>query len=222
MRRLVILVISLIALFGCVANSRAQSTVPESDTQSWTDVQVTVPLNKRAEFVIIGTLRIGDNITDIVDQRHGVRFNYLIQKYVTLQTSYFHRDARPPNGRQEHEERVTWGANFRVPLGKFTLNTRNWFERRWRQPQVDAWRYRNRIQLEHPFKIGKTKFNWIINDEFFYDWSLRDWVRNRFSAGISHAFNKHLTLDIYAMRQNDGRSRPGDINIIGTTWRVRL
>jgi len=24
------------------------------------------------------------------------------------------------------------------------------------------------------------------------------------------------------MRQNDGRSRPGDINIIGTVWRVRL
>jgi hypothetical protein len=222
MRRLVILATSLSALFLCVTNSRAQTAVPESDTQSWNDLQFTIPLSKKAEFVIIGTLRIGDNLTSFVDEREGFRFNYQIQKYVTLQTLFFHRDARPPNGRHEREERLTVGANFRVPLGKFTLNTRNWFEHRWRDPQVDAWRYRNRIQLDHPFKIGKTKFTWIINDEFFYDWSLHDWVRNRFSAGISHAFNKHLTLDVYAMRQNDGRSRPGDINIIGTTWRVRL
>lgn len=220
MRRLLTLVISLSAWFGCTAPTRAQ--VPKSDTQSWNDIQFTIPLTRKAEFVIVGTLRIGDNVRDFVDERHGVRFNYAIHKYVTLQTLYFHRDAKPPKGRHEREERVTVGANFRVPLGKFTLSSRNWFERRWREPQVDAWRYRNRIQLEHPFKIGRTKFNWIINDEFFFDWSLRAWVRNRFSAGISRAINKHLTLDIYAMRQNDGRSRPGDLNIIGTTWRVRL
>jgi hypothetical protein len=222
MRRLVILAIGFSAVFFGVTNGRAQSAVPESDTQNWTDLQVTIPLSKKAEFVITETLRIGDNITKFVDEREGFRFNYAIQKYVTLQTLYFHRDAKAPRGRQEREERITLGANFRVPLGKFTLNTRNWFEHRWRHPQVDAWRYRNRIQLDHPFKIGKTKFSWIINDEFFYDWSFHDWVRNRFSVGGSHAFNKHLTLEVYVMRQNDGRARPGDINIIGTVWRVRL
>jgi hypothetical protein len=222
MRRLVILAISFIAGLFCVTNSRAQSLPPEADNQNWNDLQVTIPLSKKAEFVIIGTLRIGDNITKFVDEREGFRFNYAIQKYVTLQTLYFHRDAKAPRGRPEREERYTLGANFRIPLGKFTLNTRNWFEHRWRHPQPDAWRYRNRIQLDHPFKIGKTKFTWIINDEFFYDWSFHDWVRNRFSVGGSHAFNKHLTLEMYVMRQNDGRARPGDINIIGTVWRVRL
>ena len=195
---------------------------PKSDTQSWNDVQVTVPMNKKTDFVLLGTLRIGGNLTKPVDERWGIRFNYALQKYVTLQTSYFHREARPPNGKHESEERLTVGANFRIPLGKFTLNTRNWFERRWREPQVDAWRYRNRIQLEHPFKINKTKFNWFVSDEVFYDWSLHDWVRNRFAAGVSHTFNKHLTLEIYGMRQNDGRTKPGDVNVIGTTWRVKL
>jgi len=47
-------------------------------------------------------------------------------------------------------------------------------------------------------------------------------VRNRFAAGVSHTFNKYLTLEIYGMRQNDGRTRPGDVNVIGTTWRVKL
>ena len=222
MRPLVIFVLSFSATLVCAGNSRAQTKVPETDTQSWNDVQITIPLNKKTEFVILGTVRIGDNLTSFVDEREGFRVNYLVQKYVTLQTLYFHRDAKPPNGKHEREERLTFGANFKIPIGKFTLNTRNWFERRWRQPQVDAWRYRNRVQLEHPFKIGKTKFTWMISDEFFYDWSVHDWVRNRFAAGISHAFNKHLTLDVYGMRQNDGRTKPGDVNVIGTTWRIRL
>jgi len=217
--KLVALLLGAIAL--CAANATGQA-VPKSDTQSWNDVQFTIPLNKKTEFVLIGTLRIGDNITKPVDERWGFRFNYALNKYVTLQTLYFHRDARPPNGRHEREERGTFGANLRLPLGKFTFNSRNWVERRWREPQPDAWRYRNRLQIEHPFKIGKTKFVWLVNDEFFYDSFLNDWVRNRFAVGVNHTFNKHLTLDTYVMRQNDGRTRPGDVNVIGTTWRIRL
>jgi len=211
------------AILLCTAHATGQTrVVPKNDTQSWNDVQFTIPLNKKTEFVIIGTLRLGDNLTKPVDERWGLRFNYALTKYVSLQTLYFNREARPPHGRHEREERGTVGANVRVPLGKFTFNTRNWFERRWREPQVDAWRYRNRLQLEHPFKIGKTKFVWVVSDEFFYDWSVNDWVRNRFAVGVNHTFNKHFTLDTYVMRQNDGRSRPGDLTIIGTTWRIKL
>jgi hypothetical protein len=203
-------------------SANAQTRVPENDTQSWNDIQVTIPLNKKTEFVLLGTVRLGGNLSSFVDERWGVRFNYAVQKYVTLQGLYFHREARPPNGRREREERVAFGGNVRIPLGKYTLNSRNWFERRWREPQIDAWRYRNRLQLDHPFKINKTKFTWFVSDEFFYDWSLDDWVRNRAAVGITHPFNKHLTGEFYYMRQNDGRSRPGDIHIIGSTWRFRL
>src|SRR5207244_9000586 len=107
-------------------------------------------------------------------------------------------------------DRLTLGATLRFPAGKFTLIERNWFERRWREPQVDAWRYRIRGQIEHPFMIKKAKFTGYVSDEVFYDWSQHDWVRNRFAAGANHAFNKHFTLDLYLMRQNDGRTRPGD------------
>ena len=220
-QRLVLVFIFTVLLRAGVC-ATAQTKVPKADTQSWNDVQVTVPINKKFEFVLLGTIRFGDNLRKPVDGRWGIRFNYTLEKHITLQTFYIHRDARPPNGKSEREDRLTFGANLREPLGKFTLTSRNWFERRWREPQVDSWRYRNRVQLEHPFKLGKTKFVWQLSDEFFYDWSLHDWVRNRFAAGVSHRFNKHLTLDIYAMRQNDGRTRPGNVNIIGTTWRFRI
>jgi hypothetical protein len=204
------------------SGSSAQTPGPKADTQSWNDVQFTIPLNKKVDFLIQGTLRIGGNLSKAVDKRWGFGFNYKLNKYVTINELYFHREARPPNGRHEVEERLTLGATLRKPIGKFTLANRNIFERRWRQPQIDAWRYRNAVLLEHPFKIGKRSFTFGIGDEVFYDWSLQDWVRNRFAVGVTHSFNKHFSLYVYGMRQNDGRSRPGDINIIGTAMRFRL
>jgi hypothetical protein len=108
-----------------------------------------------------------------------------------------------------------------VPLGKYTLSDRNQFERRLRAAG-DSTRYRNRIQIEHPLKVGKTSVQLFASEEVFYDWSVDDWVRNRFAVGVSRKFNQHFTGDLYYMRQNDGRSRPGDLNIIGVTYRIRL
>ena len=204
------------------ANAAAQSRVPDDDTQSWNDFQLTVPMTKKAEFYVAGTLRIGDNVTTPVDERWGVGFNYKVNQYLTLSQLVFSRSARPPNGLvTETETRLAFGATVQKPIGKFTLSNRSAFERRWRSPQVDAWRYRNRVRLEHPFKIDKTKFTWFVSDEFFYDWSLHDWVRNRAAIGAYHAFNKHFTLELYYMRQNDGRSRPGDIHVIGSVWKFK-
>lgn len=216
--------ISLLAamLLFAAGNAHAQALVPKTDTQNWNDVQVTIPMSKKVDFLVQGTLRIGGKVTTPVDERGGFGFNYKIWKYVTLNELYFHREAKPPHGKQEREDRLTVGATLRKPVGKFTLSDRNWCERRWRRPQVDAWRYRNRVQLEHPFKINKQKFTFFISDEVFYDWSLHDWVRNRCAVGASHDFNKHFTGDVFFLRQNDGRSRPGDINVIGTVMRFRL
>jgi hypothetical protein len=61
-----------------------------------------------------------------------------------------------------------------------------------------------------------------VADEVFYDWSIDRWVRNRFTFGGTKVLNKHLTQDVYYLRQNDGVSIPGDLNVIGTTLRVKL
>jgi len=211
------------ALIACAcADAFGQSRVPKSDNQSWNDVQITVSMTKKVDFTTQITLRLGDNLTQTVDQRWGVGFVIKINKYLSFNPFYFHREARPPNGRHESEDRATLGATVKHPAGKFTISDRNYFERRWRDPQVDAWRYRNRIQIEHPFQIDKKKFTWFVSDEVFYDWSLHVWPRNRASAGITHAFKKHFTWELYYTRQNDSHTRPGDLNIIWSTWRIKL
>lgn len=218
-------VVVLTAIFAGVmghASAQTPSPIPESDTQNWNDFQLTVPLSKTADFLVVGTLRIGGNLTKAVDGRWGFGFNYKAGKYLSFSQILVQREAKPPNGRREHEQRLTLAGTVRFPVGKFTLSDRNSVERRWRQPQADSWRYRNAVLIEHPFKIGKKQFTLGVGDEIFYDWSLHGWVRNRFAVGVSHAFNKHFTLYVYGMRQNDGRARPGDINVIGTQMRFRL
>lgn len=199
----------------------AQSKPSRSDVQSWNDLQVSVPLNKMVEAVFLGTLRVGRNLSRPVDERVGGAFSFKAGKYLTFAPSYLHITTQPTKCKAAYENRLSFPATIRFPAGKFTVCDRNLFERRLRHPGGDSTRYRNKLQFDHPIGDKKNKLNFFVADEVFYDWSFNAWVRNRFSVGISKALNKHLTTDLYYLRQNDGHSVPGDIHVIGTTWRIK-
>jgi hypothetical protein len=216
-------VLALILLLVIAPAVFAQSQRPlKSDTQFWNDTLLTMSIHKRVDFGFTVTTRINSNFNDVIDERWGAGWIIKVNKYLTFTPFYFHRQARQPRLIKEHEERLTLGATLRFPVRKFTLVERNLFERRWREPQRDAWRYRIRGQIEHPITVKNFKFTGYVSDEVFYDWSVNRWVRNRFAVGGYHAFNKHFTLDLYIMRQNDGLSRPGDLTVLGSQMRFRM
>ncbi len=204
------------------AQTSTRSPAPKDDTQEWNDVQITVPLNKKVDFLLLGTLRFGRNITHPIDERIGISFSYNVNKYFTLTPGYIHIEMQPTENQRSHEERLSVAGTLTLPKKRFTLSDRNLFERRFRSPQVDATRYRNRLQLEYPFRLRGQTFTLVISNEVFYDWSLDGWVRNRFTVGARKSFNRHFAADLYYFRQNDGRSRPGDLNVIGTIFKIRL
>ena len=129
---------------------------------------------------------------------------------------------QPFAGRRVWENRLSLPVQLRFDVGKFRLTDRNQFERRLRNSGIKASRYRQRLQVEHPVGPDGLALSLFVADEVFYDWSVDRWVRNRFSVGGITVFNKHFTQDFYYLRQNDGLSVPGDLNVIGTTLRVRL
>lgn len=151
----------------------------------------------------------------------GAGFSFKAGKYLTFAPSYFHITAQPTQGKSVYENRLSFPATIKFPVGKFTVSDRILFERRLQHPGGDSTRYRNKLQIDRPIGDKENKLNVFVADEVFYDWSVNAWVRNRFSLGISKALNKHLTTDLYYLRQNDGHSVPGDIHAIGTTWRVK-
>ena len=200
----------------------ACAQIDRTDNQFWSDYQLAVPVTKQIDFNILGTLRLGRDVSRPVDERVGAGFTFKFGQHVTISPSYLHIGMQPFARRRVWENRLTLPVVFAFKLDKFTLRDRNQIERRYRNSGLKTWRYRNRFQVEHPVGSDKLGLSLFISDEVFYDSAVDRWVRNRFAVGAIKVFNKHYTQDFYYMRQNDGVSIPGDLNIIGTTLRFRL
>lgn len=220
MRKILYVYLLLCALSSLAS---AQAVIPlQSDNQQWTDVQLAVPLTSSFDVNLLGTLRLGRDITRPVDERVGVGFTFRWGKYFSVSPNFLAIGMQPFRGRKIWENRLTVPVTLRFTAGKFRLSDRNQFERRIRNSGARSTRYRNRFQVEHPVGSAKWALSLFVADEVFYDWSIDRWVRNRFSVGGIKVFNKHFTQEFYYLRQNDGVSLPGDLNVIGTTLRFRL
>ena len=205
-------------MFGATAFGQADQT----DHQFWTDVQVAIPVTTHFDFNVMGTLRVGRDFSHPVDERIGAGFTFRANKYLQVSPHYLHIGMQPFAGRRIWENRLTVPVQVVFRAGNFQLSDRNQFERRLRNSGAKSTRYRNRFTVQHPVGSKGWQLWLFVADEVFYDWSVDRWVRNRFSVGGSKVFNKHFTQDLYYLRQNDGVSVPGDLNVIGTTLRFRL
>lgn len=200
----------------------AQAIVPPptDDTQLWNDLQISVPLNKKVDLVFTGTFRLGRGLTHPVSERGAVSVAYKANKFLTLETGYQYVANQPSKGRKNYSSNLIFAGTLKFPVGKLTVSDRNWVERRFRNSRQDSTRYRNRLRVEYPVVVRNTKFNVFASDEVFYDSTLNKWARNRFSVGANKKLNERLTGEIYYMRQNDSFSRPGDLHVIGTIFKI--
>ena len=208
--------------FLCLSVANTSAQVDRTDNQFWTDVQIAAPVTKNFDFNILGTLRIGRDWSHPVDERIGAGFTFRLGTHVTISPNYLHIGMQPFPRRRIWENRLTLPVTVRFNAGAFRISDRNQFERRMRNSGVKANRYRNRLQVEHPIGNKDWQLSIFVADEVFYDWAVDRWVRNRFSVGGIKVFNKHFTQELYYLRQNDGVSIPGDLNVLGTTLRFRL
>jgi len=216
-----------LSAFACVllfvlSTFASAQVVDQTDNQFWSDVQVAVPMTKNVDFNILGTLRLGRDISRPVDERIGMGFTFRFGQHVSIAPNYLYIATQPVRNRRGWESRLSLPVTLRFNIEKFRFSDRNLFERRFRNPGITSTRYRNRLQVEHPLGRSELGLSFFVADEVFYDWSIDRWVRNRFTVGGSKVFNKHFTQDVYYLRQNDGVSVPGDLHVIGTTLRVKL
>ena len=210
-----------LAVFAFATSAAAQAAPDPEDFQSWNDIQLTAPMTKKVDFYTAFTARFGKNVSRVNDSRFAVGFIYKANKSLSFQPFYWRIDARNASGRFRAEHRLNLRAVYRFPFKNFGLSHRSWFEYRLRRP-LNSFRYRPSLTFDKaiPKNIipGASVF---VTEEVFYDSLLKRFSRNRFTAGINKTINKNLSLDVYYMRQNDGTTRPGDLNVIGTTLRVR-
>jgi hypothetical protein len=215
-----LLVLALIAF--CALAAGAQTTVDRDDNQSWNDIQLTIPINKFFDYVFQGTFRFGKNLTRLNDERAQVGVVFKPNKYLSFSTSYTGIYVRNSSGKFRFESRLSAYGRVRFPIKSFGLLHRSLFEYRIRSPR-NSWRYRPSLTFEKDFpKKFVSGLKFFATEEVFYDSALDKFSRNRFSIGVTKTLNKKLSLDVYYMRQNDGFSVPGDLNVIGTAWKIKL
>jgi hypothetical protein len=168
-----------------------------------------------------------------VDERAAIGFDFktppIFKKLPDLKfrisPSYLYQAAQPAEGRKSYESRFNIAGTAEYKPGNFKLADRNQVERRFRNSQPDSTRYRNRFGVEYETKFRARKLIGYARDEVFYDWSVNDWVRNRFSVGTILTFLRdegRYSSEVYYLRQNDGGSRPGDLHVIGTLFKIRV
>ncbi len=218
-----VVLIALIILGGFISRAVAQELQPEDDIQSWNDLQLTVPLSKTVDFYTAVTGRFGKDISRLNDGRYAIGFAWKPNASLNIMPFFWYIDARNALSRFRRESRLNLRATYRHPLKKkVVLVHRSTYEYRIRRP-LNSWRYRGALgfEIEIPKKIIPSA-KIITFDEVFYDSLLERLSRNRFAIGISKVLNKNLTLDVSYMRQNDGVSRPGDLHVIWTAWRVKM
>jgi hypothetical protein len=213
---------SLILIVVSAIFAGAQATVDRDDNQSWNDIQLTVPINEQFDFFTMGTFRFGKNVTRLHDRRIQLGITYKPNKWFSISPFYWNIVARNSSGKFKQEHRFNFRVVYRFPIKSFGLSHRSIYEYRWRKP-LKSWRYRPSLTFDKdiPEKfIPKAKF--YVTDEIFYDSILNKFSRNRFTVGVTKTINKKLSVDIYYMRQNDGFSIPGDLHVIGTSWKIKL
>ena len=219
MRRSAPVCILLLFVLSGIASAQI---VDQTDNQFWSDVQVAVPMTKNIDFNVLGTFRLGRDISHAVDERIGTGFTFRLGQHVQIAPNYLYIGTQPVRNRRAWESRLSLPVTLRFNVEKFRFSDRNVFERRFRRPGINSTRYRNRFQVDHAVGPDRLSLSLFVADEVFYDWSLNRWPRNRIMAGVSKLYNKHFTQDVYYLRQNDGVSVPGDLHVIGTTLRLKL
>jgi Protein of unknown function (DUF2490) len=215
-------IIALGVLVSTVASAQTRSSLQRDDKQLWNEVQLTAPLYEKIDLVLGGSLRLGRDVSHLVQERISVGFAFNPSKHFTLTPSYLYQSTQPLPDQKTFENRLALNGAFRFALGKFALSDGNQIERRFISSRPAFTRYRNRLRIEHPVSLGDIKFDAFVADEVFYDWSVKAWARNRFSVGIKKQINRHCTGEVFYLRQNDAHSHPGDLNVAGITLRIRL
>ena len=214
--------LTVFAMLIFVSSVCGQSPARDSANQAWIEQQLAFPLNKRVDLVLLGYLHFGKKTERPIAEHAGTGIGASVSlgKHVTIFPFYTHFENQTATAVRSKEERFTLETTLKFPIEKFTLSYRDRFEYHWRQPRLNFIHSRHRFQIEHP--LGWHNVNWFAGDEFFYDTHFSAWIRNRAYAGVAKKFNRHLTLEFYYLRQNDGHSHPGDLNVFGNTLKFRL
>ncbi len=211
--------------------SSGQSTTPDpTDFQVWSETTVSVPVvrddknDARVSFLMLGTIRLGQNRLYPVDRRIGAGFDWRINTYLNFSPTYLYRYGRSRRDRPaDFEHRIRFDLTVQKKFEHFTIKDRNRVEYRAQNSKSDFVRYRNKVSLKVPVKKdGEEIFAPFVANEFFYSTADKAWSSNEFSTGVEVGLPSNTSAEIfYVYRTNDvGSIRT--IHGVGANFKITI
>lgn len=222
--------IGLLLTFSQLATSQ---TLPDSDFQIWNETVLSFPVIKKVDadgketdklsLLVLGVVRLGQNRLYPVDARVGAGFDLKLNKYWSFSPTYVYRRGEPLRDRKEFEHRLRFDLTVGHKWKHFSLKDRNRLEYRVRNSRSDSVRYRNKFTFAFPVKVNdKEIFSPFVADEFYYDFTAKDFTTNEISAGITRKLSKNTSADIFWARRDFSSGQIRSLNAIGVNVKIRV
>ena len=180
----------------------------KSDSQLWTNANVTVKLSDHWRISQEGTVRFSDRRNGLYEVESNSLLGYRLNKIVTAWAGYTHNPQYAAGDFTVMEHRAREQVTFDgfALIGKSKLNGRIRLEQRWRE-HVDGTAWRMRPYLKYSLPIaGKTALNLStepfinLNTTPFQGRTGLDRMRNLIS--VSTPLSKQLTGEVGYMNQH--------------------
>jgi hypothetical protein len=212
----------------------APAATPNTEGEFWPEVEAYINLNSTTRLILVSSFR--DNQPG--EAWHGDFGGYLNfalkpvfrrelrqgddvfnKRFLSFQAGLQYISSLG-SGTPYLEHRWVVDCTPRYPLPwNVIISDRSRGEMRFIKGKPFSTRYRNRLQVERDFAIGPLVFTPYLNGEVFYDTRYGAWTQNRYSAGVQVPAGAHVVLETYFLRQNQSRSIPPHVNVIGLRFR---
>jgi hypothetical protein len=206
---------------GCASQAWAQDSNTES--QFWPEFDVYLKLNQNNRIFAMSSVTKQGARGAYADGLTGIFFDHY--RWTTLRPLR----TQHPDASRNHFLLIRAGYLFTKPTLEGVSNTENTivlqgeghfplhhsillasrgrFDFRFINGEYTG-RFRSRLRIEKPFKVGPVALNAYAHAEGFYDFRLHVFRRFDFTAGTEWTINRHLTLEGYLTRVNDSRATP--------------
>jgi hypothetical protein len=224
----VILVAAAVLIFA--ARGAAQNSNPEPSNQLWAAVNASFELSERTRVTAILEKHNGEE-GDFGETKVGALFGYRMRRFTSRLVSDNDKEneynlilgagyefiSTDQIGSRQSENRVVAQAIAKYVFGwGIRAQDRNRTEFRWKDSGYN-FRYRNRLTVERPFKIGRLRLSPYAAGELFWDRNRHAWNENQYAFGMQWPFRKVFKLNTYYLRQNCTTCSQDPLNVFGVT-----
>ncbi len=211
-----ILIVFLILEIFLAALSLRTYAFDDGDFQVWNTDAEELKISKSLKITLEEEFRFGDNANNFYYHHYDLGFVYDLNKYLNLGMGYRHIYEKK-SGKFKEENEPYGMATLFWGLAGFKFDDRSRLEYRHFDYQLDAWRYRNKLNIKFPWKFSKMEIQPFLADEVFLNLNGIDLNQNRFFSGLGFNLTKNLKAEIYYLLQTSKSAHKWtDANVLGT------